>query len=407
MQNTSFYAQSGDGDQRELMLFFNRGDALLNCTSLTAATGGLIKLENEGALQMNNLSCNSYSTGTIRICNHAGQMNFHNLFVDSQGPNSEISIVIEDGEFTVENLNLGVSGGIIGIYVESGGMHVGTLNAAVTNAGHLCIVVSDGADATFMNSNISCGDWNSSGVISIENYGQLFMQNTSFYAQSGDGDQRELMLFFNRGDALLNCNAGQMNFHNFWSNLSGWSQMSIWNNDILTVSEEFNIIYEDGTFDIYPLEQGVVYTLFANGEMLLNHQAYEPSNPNPGNQAEDVAYDTVTLSWEGGDPDGDPVTYDLYFGTVEDGVCHLPESPTVSGLTETNYGVSYLAPSTTYCWKVVAHENEACTMRGSIWTFNTGEEMVARPVPTLTEWSRIILLLVLAGTAILVLRRRA
>ncbi|HWN82598.1 MAG TPA: hypothetical protein VNM87_10910, partial [Candidatus Udaeobacter sp.] len=42
-----------------------------------------------------------------------------------------------------------------------------------------------------------------------------------------------------------------------------------------------------------------------------------PVNPAPAHHAVDVG-SPVTLSWEGGeDPDGDPVVFDVFMGTVE------------------------------------------------------------------------------------------
>ncbi|MFC1704693.1 hypothetical protein ACFL1E_07965, partial [Candidatus Omnitrophota bacterium] len=40
----------------------------------------------------------------------------------------------------------------------------------------------------------------------------------------------------------------------------------------------------------------------------------EPYNPAPANGAIDRSINT-DITWNGGDPEGDPVTYDVYFGT--------------------------------------------------------------------------------------------
>jgi hypothetical protein len=42
---------------------------------------------------------------------------------------------------------------------------------------------------------------------------------------------------------------------------------------------------------------------------------YTPSNPTPGNGSIDISV-VADLSWTGGGPDNDTVTYDVYFGTT-------------------------------------------------------------------------------------------
>ena len=97
-----------------------------------------------------------------------------------------------------------------------------------------------------------------------------------------------------------------------------------------------------------------------------NYAPYEPSNPNPPNGATSVAY-PLNLSWEGGDPDGDPVTYDLYFGNTS------PPPLYATDLTETEYSLqSYdFQPSTTYYWKIIAKDSGDATTEGDIWQFTT------------------------------------
>ncbi len=72
-----------------------------------------------------------------------------------------------------------------------------------------------------------------------------------------------------------------------------------------------------------------------------------------------------TVHWVGSDPDADPVSYDLYFGTV------APLTLIATGLT-TSHGVmpGGLAPLTTYLWKVVASDG-LLTTDGPTWSFTT------------------------------------
>ena len=89
-----------------------------------------------------------------------------------------------------------------------------------------------------------------------------------------------------------------------------------------------------------------------------------PSNPSPANNAINQNYPNVTLSWTGGDPDGDTVTYDLYFGTASNPPLYQ------TGLSYTTYGKSGLQSYTKYYWKIVAKDG-VNTTTGPIWNFTT------------------------------------
>ena len=96
---------------------------------------------------------------------------------------------------------------------------------------------------------------------------------------------------------------------------------------------------------------------------LGNYPPNVPSNPNPANGATNRPL-ILTLSWNATDPDGDPMTYDVYFGT--DAVPPL----VASNVTTKSYGPDTLAFSTTYRWRIVAHDAIAETS-GPTWTFTT------------------------------------
>jgi len=89
-----------------------------------------------------------------------------------------------------------------------------------------------------------------------------------------------------------------------------------------------------------------------------------PSNPNPADNETDVSIDT-NLSWTCTDPDGDPLTYDVYFGTSS--------SPPIvnSGQSEITYNPGTLDFEETYYWQIVAHDDHSNSTTGDVWEFTT------------------------------------
>ena len=94
----------------------------------------------------------------------------------------------------------------------------------------------------------------------------------------------------------------------------------------------------------------------------------EPGNitlTSPENNANDVALNE-NLSWQAvSDPDGDNVTYDVYFGTDAS-----PVTITSNGQTGTTYSPT-LEANTTYYWKVVAKDPNGGISESAIWSFTT------------------------------------
>ena len=94
-----------------------------------------------------------------------------------------------------------------------------------------------------------------------------------------------------------------------------------------------------------------------------NHPPNEPSNPNPEDDATDVDID-ADLSWTGGDPDGDDVTYDVYFGTTS-------PPPNVGSQTATSYDPGPLDYSRKYYWQIISWDSQGASTEGPIWHFTT------------------------------------
>ncbi|RKZ14324.1 hypothetical protein DRQ53_11780 [bacterium] len=83
-----------------------------------------------------------------------------------------------------------------------------------------------------------------------------------------------------------------------------------------------------------------------------------------------------TLHWQCSDPDGDDLTFDVFFGTDAN-----PPSAN-SGQSVESYDPGALAFSTTYFWKIVAEDPDGETSTSSVWSFTTlapGSETVSTP----------------------------
>jgi hypothetical protein len=99
-------------------------------------------------------------------------------------------------------------------------------------------------------------------------------------------------------------------------------------------------------------------------DALQNRAAEIPSNPYPADGGADQVVD-ITLSWECSDPDGDPLTYDIYFNTLP------PPSLADSNLTQTTFDPGILEKDSVYYWSIVARDDHGHTTAGPIWSFST------------------------------------
>jgi|GEM_PF-2423013 len=110
-------------------------------------------------------------------------------------------------------------------------------------------------------------------------------------------------------------------------------------------------------------DHGSVYVFTKNGGG--NQPPYTPSNPSPENGVIDINVD-ADISWTGGDPNGDTVTYDVFFG---DSLSNLDiVSDEQSG---TSYDPGTLEFDKTYYWRIKAKDIHGATSEGLIWYFTT------------------------------------
>jgi len=119
--------------------------------------------------------------------------------------------------------------------------------------------------------------------------------------------------------------------------------------------------YNESTYwDIKELDAILTDTNFGPS----NEPPYTPGNPDPSNGSTDVDVN-ADLGWTGGDPDGDDVVYDVYFGTD-------PSPPLVAaGWSDTSYDPGSMEYNTTYYWKIVAYDDHNHSTAGPTWTFST------------------------------------
>jgi len=98
-----------------------------------------------------------------------------------------------------------------------------------------------------------------------------------------------------------------------------------------------------------------------------NQPPYTASDPSPSDGFLGALIN-ATLSWTSGDPDGDPVFYDVYFGTSS-----LPPKVSINQ-SETSYDPGQMEYVTIYYWRIVAWDSHNVSSPGSIWDFTTKSE---------------------------------
>ncbi|WP_106790865.1 hypothetical protein [Aquimarina sp. Aq78] len=110
-------------------------------------------------------------------------------------------------------------------------------------------------------------------------------------------------------------------------------------------------------------EYSEVHTFFTEPNAGINHIPFSPSvtSPKPGDA---VSGNTITLDWDSTDSDGDPLLYDLYFGTTN------PPILLAQDFSVSNFDVS-VSPNTTYYWRVVAKDDKQGVAIGRVWNFTT------------------------------------
>jgi hypothetical protein len=113
-----------------------------------------------------------------------------------------------------------------------------------------------------------------------------------------------------------------------------------------------------------------------------NRPPYEPSTPFPSDGQNNVPAET-SLMWSSGDPDGDELTFDIYFGdTYPPRLLEAGWSP-VGDPVQYTYDLPTLAPGTRYYWRIVAFDGRHEALgpgptEDETWSFEAGSSPTAR-----------------------------
>jgi hypothetical protein len=126
------------------------------------------------------------------------------------------------------------------------------------------------------------------------------------------------------------------------------------------ITGEFHGTASFGSTTLTSQGQNDVFT----ARLSYNNAPNTPSNPSPPDGATDIDINTI-LSWTCSDPDGDPLTYDVYFGTSS------PPPLVSSGQSSNSYDPGTLQYNQKYYWQIEAFDNHGASTIGPVWSFTT------------------------------------
>ena len=182
-----------------------------------------------------------------------------------------------------------------------------------------------------------------------------FLDETAGFRVGDETDPKKFCVYF--GDTyppeLVVDNSSVMKFNPYGSGNLNWSTKYYWRVDVWNDKDE--------------LTPGTDWEFTTRG----NAPPFEPRSPNPKNESTTAPIDT-NLKWLGNDPDGDDVTYDVYFGVYN---ITNPDPP----LVKNNHTKSEYDPTPTgtlefnkkYVWKIVAWDEYGERTEGPVWWFKT------------------------------------
>jgi parallel beta-helix repeat protein len=153
---------------------------------------------------------------------------------------------------------------------------------------------------------------------------------------------------------------------NYWDDYSGSDS-----NDDGIGDTPYNIPGDGNNEDRYPLMEPYI----------PQYPPDYPFNPYPPHGVKGVDIN-ASLSWNCSDPNGDNLTYDVFFES---------DNPIPNKLVSNNQSESYYDPpgqmnySTIYYWKIVAWDSTGASTSGHIWNFTTSSEDNSPPSTPIIE----------------------
>lgn len=107
-----------------------------------------------------------------------------------------------------------------------------------------------------------------------------------------------------------------------------------------------------------------IFNLYTESEGITNHLPFAPElvKPTSGNTVEGSE---VTLEWTGSDTDNDPLTYDVYFDTVNPPTTKVGDNQSETTKTQS------IATNTTYYWKIIVKDDKSAETIGQVWNFKS------------------------------------
>jgi hypothetical protein len=134
------------------------------------------------------------------------------------------------------------------------------------------------------------------------------------------------------------------------------------------VVDTFSLVVDPMAFNGYDTIIGIVRDRAGSVDTLKQKlyygmPPYSPQALNPVNLTS-ISGESVSLSWQDVDPDGDSLTFDVYLGNASDQLSRIAVTQ------ETSFMATGLPSSRTYFWRIVAHDWKSFT-ESPIWQFST------------------------------------
>ena len=223
-------------------------------------------------------------------------------------------------------------------------------------------------------------------IIECNNFSNNFFGIWSFFSMISSGNiiRENLFLknsigvglvFLTKGFTVYHNNFAENNVHakgsgqniwndkypsggNYWSGYSGVDEYHGLSQDKPGSDGIIDDAYSIGyVFDAYPFKK--------NDGWEKDNPPFKPYNPIPfnGNNSVDILVD---LLWDGGDPEGDLITYDVYFGTNSHSLLKVSDNQ-----TDLSFNPGELEHQTQYFWQIVAWDEHDECKRGDVWEFTT------------------------------------